>query len=634
MPATAEERILEGLNEAQREAVVHGEGPLLIIAGAGTGKTTVLTRRIAHLIATKRARPEEILALTFTEKAAAEMAERVDQLIPWGYAETAISTFHAFGDRVLRESRARGRARPAVPRALAAGAGDLPARAALPAAARPLPPARRPHPPPGRARDPREPREGRGRLARAVPGLGRGEARGRGDARTSGTRPRRTSSSRPSTRRTSGCSARRGSWTSATRSTAPSPCCASGRPSSRGCAPASASSSWTSSRTRTTRSSRCSSSLAGETANLTVVGDDDQAIYRWRGAAAANLLAFRRLYPGAREVVLVENYRSTQVILDTAARLVGYNNPYRLEAIAGHRQAAPLLARERPPGAPRALRHRVGGGRRRRRDDRGADPGGRPAAGLRDPRAQQRRRRPLPPGAQRQGPPAPLQRQPRPLRARGGAPPRLVPPRPREPRRLGLALLPRGVRGLRDARGRPPPPQPLRAAQDAPAPRGAPRPAGERGPRLGLGEVPRRGRAAPRRPRAGDGRGAAAAHRRGALRLPAVVGAPGAADEGVLGRGRGEGPEHRPLLRGGEGLRRRGRARPRARVRRAPRPAARGRGRPGGGRGRPRRGRGPRPDRAQGEGPRVPPRLPGGLRRVEVPAAAARGTRWGCPRSS
>src|SRR5512145_2474502 len=100
---TAEERILEGLNPAQREAVLHGEGPLLIIAGAGTGKTTVLTRRIAHLIATKRARPEEILALTFTERAAAEMAERVDQLIPYGYAETQVSTFHAFGDRVLRE---------------------------------------------------------------------------------------------------------------------------------------------------------------------------------------------------------------------------------------------------------------------------------------------------------------------------------------------------------------------------------------------------------------------------------------------------------------------------------------------------------------------------------------------------
>ncbi len=100
----AEERILDGLSEAQRAAVLHGDGPLLIIAGAGTGKTTVLTRRIAHLITAKRALPEEILALTFTEKAAVEMAERVDQLIPWGYSETRISTFHAFGDRLLREA--------------------------------------------------------------------------------------------------------------------------------------------------------------------------------------------------------------------------------------------------------------------------------------------------------------------------------------------------------------------------------------------------------------------------------------------------------------------------------------------------------------------------------------------------
>ncbi|HET9314576.1 MAG TPA: ATP-dependent DNA helicase, partial [Vicinamibacteria bacterium] len=69
--------------------------------------------------------------------------------------------------------------------------------------------------------------------------------------------------------------------------------------------------------------------------NITVVGDDDQAIYRWRGAASANLLAFRRLYAGAREVVLNENHRSTQPILDAAARLVSYNNPHRLEAVAG-----------------------------------------------------------------------------------------------------------------------------------------------------------------------------------------------------------------------------------------------------------------------------------------------------------
>src|SRR5438093_13786421 len=95
----AAHRILEGLNEAQRQAVTHHTGPILIVAGAGTGKTTVITRRIAWLIATRRARPDEILALTFTDKAAAEMEERVDTLVPYGYADVEIATFHAFGDR-------------------------------------------------------------------------------------------------------------------------------------------------------------------------------------------------------------------------------------------------------------------------------------------------------------------------------------------------------------------------------------------------------------------------------------------------------------------------------------------------------------------------------------------------------
>src|SRR5678816_2400556 len=98
------ERILEGLNPPQAAAVTHETGPLLIIAGAGTGKTTVITRRIAHLIATRRARPSEILALTFTDKAAAEMEERVDTLVPYGYADVQISTFHAFGDRLIKEN--------------------------------------------------------------------------------------------------------------------------------------------------------------------------------------------------------------------------------------------------------------------------------------------------------------------------------------------------------------------------------------------------------------------------------------------------------------------------------------------------------------------------------------------------
>lgn len=95
-------QILEGLNERQKEAVTFGKGPLLIIAGAGTGKTNVITRRIAYLITKHLAEPDEILALTYTEKAAAEMEDRVDRLVPYGYAPVWISTFHAFGDRILR----------------------------------------------------------------------------------------------------------------------------------------------------------------------------------------------------------------------------------------------------------------------------------------------------------------------------------------------------------------------------------------------------------------------------------------------------------------------------------------------------------------------------------------------------
>lgn len=97
------EDIVKGLNPDQLRAVEHTDGPLLIVAGAGTGKTTVVTKRIAWLITSGKAKTDEILALTFTEKAASEMEERVDRMLPYGYVDLWISTFHAFCDRILRE---------------------------------------------------------------------------------------------------------------------------------------------------------------------------------------------------------------------------------------------------------------------------------------------------------------------------------------------------------------------------------------------------------------------------------------------------------------------------------------------------------------------------------------------------
>jgi DNA helicase-2/ATP-dependent DNA helicase PcrA len=94
--------LLENLNKEQAKAVTHTNGPLLIVAGAGTGKTTVITRRIAYLIEQKLAKPDEILALTFTDKAAGEMQERADLLLPLGYYDMWVSTFHSFCERILK----------------------------------------------------------------------------------------------------------------------------------------------------------------------------------------------------------------------------------------------------------------------------------------------------------------------------------------------------------------------------------------------------------------------------------------------------------------------------------------------------------------------------------------------------
>src|SRR5215470_12907814 len=102
LPQAAPHHYLDGLNQAQREAVEAVDGPLLVLAGAGTGKTRVLTTRLAHILMTGRAAPGQILAVTFTNKAAREMKDRIAALIGRPVEGWWLGTFHALGARLLR----------------------------------------------------------------------------------------------------------------------------------------------------------------------------------------------------------------------------------------------------------------------------------------------------------------------------------------------------------------------------------------------------------------------------------------------------------------------------------------------------------------------------------------------------
>ncbi len=373
------EALLGGLNPEQLRAVTHGDGPLLVVAGAGTGKTQVITRRIAWLIATHRAKPSEILALTFTDKAADEMAVRVDQLVPYGYTDTAISTFHAFGDRLIREHalelglptdlRVLTRAEVVIflrehlfefeldaYRPLGDPTRFLAALATLFS----------------RCKDedisPADYAAHADRVAVEAAALGGGGGGGRRRART--RRRRRRGGPAPGRARarlwhaTSRCWRPTAASTSATRSRSRSVSCERPRP----CAPRSPG------RFRyilvdefqdTNRAqAELVAALAERHRNVTVVGDDDQAIYAFRGAAIDNILDFRERYVGARTVVLRRNYRSLAPVLDAAYRLIRFNDPDRLEVRTGivKRLRAQRSAADPAARPPRGLRHRLRGG--------------------------------------------------------------------------------------------------------------------------------------------------------------------------------------------------------------------------------------------------------------------------------
>jgi DNA helicase-2/ATP-dependent DNA helicase PcrA len=350
--------LLADLTARQRKAVTHGDGPLLIVAGAGTGKTTVITRRIAWLIAEKRARPSEILALTFTDRAAAEMTERVDRLVPYGHNDAEISTFHAFGDRLLREH------------ALEAGLSDrstVLSRAEQVILLREhlfdLPLDRyRPLGNPtrflqalvtliSRLRDEDVPPAA---YLEAAERLAQRAAESPDDAALAeeAARHRELAAAYDAYERLMRATDRidfGDQVTLALKLLRDHPAVLAEERARYRYILVDEFQDTNHAQFELVRL------LAADHGNVTVVGDDDQSIYRFRGAALGNILGFRSTYPKAASVVLVDSYRSRQPILDAAYRLIRHNDPDRLEAREGldkRLRARARFARAEPADGP------------------------------------------------------------------------------------------------------------------------------------------------------------------------------------------------------------------------------------------------------------------------------------------
>ncbi len=316
------EALLRDLDEDQKLAVTHGEGPLLVVAGAGSGKTRVLTYRIAWLLARGLAQPHEVLAVTFTNKAAREMAGRVEKLVGGWLHGGFVGTFHRFALQLLRNHpREAGlpsrfaiadedEQRSLVERVLKkldVQSGRLSARAARSRISAAKNAMLSPEQLSGRARGADE------RLIAELYGAYQGELAAAGAVDFDdmllgavGLLEREEALRRGL--------AERFRWILVDEY--------------QDTNLAQAQLVWL---------------LGGPRPNLTAVGDEDQSIYRWRGAEIENILNFEATYPGARVVTLGRNYRSAEPILRAAAAVIANNRrrrPKRLSSEVG--EGAPV----------------------------------------------------------------------------------------------------------------------------------------------------------------------------------------------------------------------------------------------------------------------------------------------------
>jgi DNA helicase II / ATP-dependent DNA helicase PcrA len=299
--------LLANLNPPQQEAVTHGDGPLLIFAGAGSGKTRVLTARIAYLIASRRVWPDRLLAVTFTNKAAREMRSRVDSLVGEQAQRMWVGTFHASAVRILRREASRLGITPSF---VIFDEDDT--RAALRRVLDEL------------RLDPKR---------YPIPALSQAISQAKSELRRPNDIPNRSygdeilrrvyDSYEEVLRRSGGLDFDDLIMKLVELYSTDAEALAKWRDRFRHV--------LVDEYQDTNRAQyTLVNLLAAEHRNVAVVGDDDQSIYRFRGADIRNILDFRKDYPDAHVVHLEQNYRSSQAILDVAYSVIR-NNPERAE---------------------------------------------------------------------------------------------------------------------------------------------------------------------------------------------------------------------------------------------------------------------------------------------------------------